>query len=99
MTWEQKLQALQALIGPLDTCLGMRHPGNWYVRQRGVEIGGDGMLTGPSVSGQTPEKAVEAYWNRLTELKPNFYIVTNAMSTTERRQVRWNGFMWEDVPK
>ncbi len=41
--WEQKFAALQAISS--DISLRMRRPGNWYVSMRGVEVGGNGLLT------------------------------------------------------
>lgn len=90
MTWEQKIQALQAIS---EVSLHMRHPGNWSVGLYGVSIGGDGFLTsiGP-VSGKTPEDAVEQFWTAATILKkPHLYLSKGA------RKFRWNSFMWADV--
>jgi hypothetical protein len=96
MNWEEKLQALQALG---ETRLAMRRPGNWYVDQRGVEVGGDGMLAGLYGEGEMPINAVDDHWKKyVTNLPADKYIVIGAY-TDKRRQVRWNGFMWEDVQR
>jgi hypothetical protein len=92
MTWEQKLAALQVLC---ETSLKMRKPGDWYVSASGREIGGDGMLIGEYGNGKTPEEAVEDDWRKIAEFLPSDrYVVTGAMRGS-RKQVRWNGFMWE----
>jgi len=44
--------------------------------------------------GMTPEAAVEEVWRKcVTELPTNMYL-----RTADGRRVRWNGFMWVDVP-
>lgn len=95
MNWEQKLAAIQALG---DTSLRMRKPGDWYVSSTRMEIGGDGMLSGEYGNGRTPEEAVEEHWRIYTNLPPGKFIVIGAY-TDKRRQVRWNGYMWEDIAK
>lgn len=94
MNWEQKLQALQALC---DVSLKMRKPGDWYVSSN-MSIAGDGFLRSNYGNGQTPESAVNNHWeNYTTLLSPESYIAVN-QTFGPRKQVRWNGFMWEDVP-
>jgi hypothetical protein len=96
MTWEQKLQALQALS---DVALHMRKPGDWYVNAS-MEIGADdsGVLVGSYGNGTTPQEAVEDHWSIYTVLlKPKEYCVICTGSQATRRHVRWNGFMWQDV--
>lgn len=96
MEWEDLLQALCAL--DRDTCLRMRKPGDWYVSHH-IEVGGDGCLSGIYGNGASPELAVLDDWAKLvTSLRPDRFLVIDAMRDT-RRQVRWNGYMWEDVPK
>jgi hypothetical protein len=86
MTWEQKLQALQALG---DTSLRMRKPGDWYVNTV-ANIKGDGGYG----NGATPEAAVEDHWKKFAESGAT--VVVDAYSPS-RREYRWNGFMWEVV--
>ena len=64
-----------------------------------VEIGNGGTLTSVNGRGDAPEKAIDDLWKRLTELSPKEYIVLNAMSRDGRRHVRWNGYMWAELPK
>ena len=95
MDWQQKAEALNALGEIQIMC---RKAGDWWVRHPGVEIGDGHMLTSGHRDGASPVSAIEAHWNRLTdELKPDEFLVINAMNDS-RRQVRWNGYMWKDVP-
>jgi len=96
MTWEEKFAALGALAGGWDCALHMRHPGNWYVHLRSVDIGGHGLLGAVVGNGDSPATAVEDCWTTATTLPQDQYIVIHAMRD-RRRAVRWNGFMWETV--
>jgi hypothetical protein len=97
MNWEQKFQAMQALlIFCGDAALHMRKPGDWYMSLGGVDIRSESSLTSVSGSGKTPQEAVEKTWENVTILKPETYIVTRSV-TSPRRAVKWNGFMWEDI--
>lgn len=97
MTWEQKIQACQA-IG--DFSLRMRGPGDWYVDQRGVERKEGSLLSGGCVSGaKSPEEAVNQHWSWLTgTMEHGFPIVIDAHRPTHR-EIFWNGFMWADWNK
>lgn len=93
MTYEQKLEALNSLAGMGR--LVMREPGDWCCSHQ-VDIKDRYVLIGGCGNGATPEAAVLDQWERLTtRLEPHQHIVTR--SPTHRR-VRWNGFMWADVP-
>lgn len=94
MTWEEKIQALQAIA---ECTLRMRKPGNWYVSFN-AGIGGDGFIRGDYGNGKNPEEAVIAHWDIFTtNLPSDRYIIVNGNYKGEKR-VRWNGFMWEDIP-
>ncbi len=93
MTWQQKLAALKALT---STHLEMRSPGDWYVAAYSREVSVGCMLKGRYGNGETPEAAVDDDWRQIAE-NPEGKIVINAMSPEKRREVRWNGFMWEDA--
>jgi len=95
MMWEEKLAACKALG---DCALRMREPGDWYVSWsvEAVEHGHPGILVGRYGNGATPQLAVEDHWSRITAPEVSALVV-NAMRPT-RREVRWNGFMWWDVP-
>lgn len=99
MTWEQKFAALCSLC---DTSLKMREPGDWYVRAYGRETQkpGSAMLASESGRGPSPERAVENDWGKiaLASQEGKIYVVIDAMSETERRHYRWNGYMWEMLP-
>lgn len=93
MTWEQKLQALNAIA---DHHLIMRKPGDWYV-SCGINIGGSGVLVGAYGSGETPEDAVEDHWRQLVDeidASGSYLLGGNPGHT---KCVRWNGFMWADA--
>ena len=92
MTWEEKLAAMQALAA---TEIAMRKPGDWYCHMH-AEIGGNGMLCGVISSKATPQDAVEDVWREVSELPTGRYLVMNAHGSN-RRAVRWNGYMWADV--
>ncbi len=93
MNYEQMLLAVMAICP--DACLRLRGIGSWYVSTPGVEIGGDGLLSSSPTDGKNPDDAVRDLWKQLTDLKPNQFIVINAM-TAKRRELVWNGFMWAD---
>lgn len=94
MTWEQKFAALQSIA---DTSLRMRKPGDWYVSATGRGIAGDGFVLGAYGNGKTPEEAIEDDFRQLAEFLPSDrYVVVERGG--ERRQFRWTGFMWADVP-
>lgn len=92
MTWEQKLQALSALT---ECTLHMRKPGNWYVQQS-ADVSDGKFLRGSYGNGRSPQEAVEDHWRQLT--KKGACVVIHFMSDDRRREVTWNGFMWEDLP-
>lgn len=95
MDWQQKAEALNALAKIEIRCRKAR---DWYVHQN-TEIKADGVLIGAYGNGETPEAAIEDHWRQLVdELSPDRYIVTHAYRDT-RRAVRWNGFMWTEVPE
>lgn len=95
MDWHQKAVALNNLA-PLTLRLGTDN--RWVAHSAGVEIGGDGLLSSVNGRAPTPEGAVEAYWIALVPSLPaGRYIVIGAISG-QRRQLRWNGSMWADVP-
>lgn len=94
--YEQMLAAMKGL-GVYPT-LQMRAPGDWYVTLPSVEIGGDGLLCSAGESGTSPANAVAKTWLQIATLEPPRRLVIRAMQNS-RREVRWNGFMWEDVEK
>jgi hypothetical protein len=93
LTWLLKFKIIRALTSG-ETSLLMRDDGSWYLHQSGVERKEGGCLSGGCDSGRSPEEATEQHWKWITD--PKYYIVIGAMSE-QRRAVRWNGFMWEDV--
>ena len=96
MTFEEKFAAMKALAG-FDTALHMRSMGEWYCLLPGVEIGGDGILQSVGADGPSPEQAIRNTWEQITTLLPVTQYLVIRVYQTDRRQLRWNGFMWEDV--
>jgi len=92
MNMQDKAQALNALA---EISIRVRPDRSWYVFQL-TEIKNGSILEGRYGNGNTPDEAIEAHWENLTNLAPREYIVINASKET-RRAVRWNGFMWETV--
>jgi len=75
----------------------MRGVDDWYVHQS-VEVKKGGFLKSAYGNGATPEEAINSHWKHLVEdLPSDEYLVTNAYDDGNRKAVRWNGFMWEEV--
>lgn len=94
MTWQHKALAIKSLTGLFGFSLNMRGVGDWYVSANGVHRKEGGCLSGGFTSGKTPDEAVEQWWDWATD--PGYYLVTSNRDG-QRRAVKWNGFMWEDV--
>ena len=92
MTYEQKFFAIKSL--DRDAAIMIRRPGDWYVFLRNTERKEGGCLSSGCGSGATPEDAVDVMWEWATD--PKHHLVVNAMSD-DRKEYRWNGFMWEAV--
>lgn len=103
MDWQEKAAALAGLT-ELAVCFREKQwriggPEPWYVQQR-IYIKDDCVLRGVYGNGDTPQEAIEDHWKHLvTELPANQYLVICASDSERRRAVRWNGFMWQDVPE
>lgn len=95
MTFEQKVQAIIALVGPFNFAIRCRESGSWYVEDGSLEIAQGGLVS-PTESADSPYAAVHEHWEKLTKLTSDDYLVLDAMGKN-RRAVRWNGFMWADV--
>lgn len=97
LNYQQKMQAILALG---EASVVMRKPDDWYVAQSGVDVKAGSVLEGRYGNGVHPEAAIHDHWDQLTQLKDGEYVVvfTTDDHGTKRRHVRWNGFMWEDVP-
>lgn len=92
MTYEQMMYALKAICN--DVSVGIRRPGDWYVTMQNVERKENGCLSSGCDSGKSPECAITSRWIWATSSE--HYLVINAYKAN-RRAVKWNGFMWEDV--
>lgn len=90
MNTTQKALALNALGG---FSIKIRSSGDWYASVS-AEIKRGVFLESPAVSEATPNKAVDSLFKIYTDL--GVHVVLNAYGK-DRREVRWNGFMWEDM--
>ena len=57
----------------------------------GIEVGNGAILRGTFGSGETVSAALLDYFQQLTKLKANEYLVSNATGGPDRRHFRWNG--------
>lgn len=94
MNWQQKALAIRSLTGAFGFSLNLRGEGDWYVSASRVSRKEGGCLSSDFTSGKTPDEAVEQWWDWATD--PKYYLVTTSKEG-QRRAVKWNGFMWEDV--
>lgn len=94
MDWERKAAALNALS---EIEIKIRKPGDWYVLQR-IDIKQKHTMCSVAGNGHDPEEAILDHWKQaVDDLPEDQYLV--ARKGDIRRAVRWNGFMWEDVPE
>lgn len=91
--YEQMFAAINALA---PASVMMRKPGDWYVRQSGVDVKRGRLLCSAYGNGDSPEAAIRDHWTKLTSVAAPHYIVLIA-GGPGRTAVRWNGFMWERV--
>jgi hypothetical protein len=106
MDWQRKAAALNALA---EIKISIRTPGDWYVLQS-VNIREKNVMVGVCGNGKTPEEAIEDHWRQAVDdiIEDHWrqavddigdhYLVARE-GGHPRRAVRWNGFMWEDVPE
>lgn len=96
LTYAEKMQALQALIGaPGEPVLRMRDDLSWYVSAP-ISIRTLHTLRSLPVSGRSPEHAIEIYWNQIVNLeRSEEYLVVEYAG--RRTAARWNGFMWRVI--
>ena len=92
LNWVQKWSAIKALCP--NAALTSRDDGSWYVINHRVERREGGCLSGGHQSGEEPIEAIRELWEWMSE--PGYYLVLNALGS-DRKAVRWNGFMWVDV--
>lgn len=104
MDWQQKAEALAGLCElrikyrEREWRIGSAEP--WYIEQSiYVTEAGASTMGGKFGNGLTPVSAIEDHWKVLVEeLGPREYLIVGS-STTGRRAVKWNGFMWADYPE
>jgi hypothetical protein len=96
MGYEHKALALMMLVGWNNFAVKIREDKTWYVELAYLERKDKGMLVSHTSASETPVEAIEAAWEWATS--PDYYLVVQALRNT-RRAVKWNGFMWQDVPE
>jgi hypothetical protein len=94
MDWQQKFKAIKALS--LDVSLKMRDAGDWYVSAYGINRREGIMLCGGLTSSDSPEGAVNQYWDWMTDPPSSEYYIVRS-DYRGRRAFRWARFMWQDV--
>ena len=93
MSFREMTAALNAISPPLGCEVKMRQDRTWYVSVS-AEISHDGrFLESPTQAATNPEAAIREAWASYSTAKRVVYRSVNGI----RRDVRWNGFMWEDV--
>ena len=60
----------------------------WYVEAQ-IEVGGDGMLVSVCEHKDSPDEAVEWFFDAITTVDRDHYLVANGYGS--RRHWRWNG--------
>ena len=93
MDTTQKARVLAALTGFGDFAIRMRREGDWYCSLPRVEIKRGGLLESPTQSAPTPEGAIDAAFAQYAN--PSERVIVDAYGP-KRREVQWNGYMWED---
>lgn len=89
MTYEQKLQALQAL--GVSVKLHMRVPGDWYVSAP-IERVEDGCMGSRLANGVSPEAAVHDYWAWATRHPTHKVLCVGGKRYTWCRGTRWSPY-------
>lgn len=72
------------------------YTGRWYVSAR-IEVGNGAFLTGITEHRADPNEAVHAFFERLTAVSDDEYLVTRYRD--HRREWRWNGAAFEECTR
>jgi hypothetical protein len=96
-------QTVKALRGLSDLYIERTdgYVAEWFVGFKpGVEIGGDGgALMSVGAHGHTRQEAILRLWRNVTsEVPTRKHLVVDAFGNN-RREVKWNGFVWQKVNK
>lgn len=86
------------LLKALDSAASIllsQYTQQWYVSAR-IEIGDGVMLAGVAEHRDTPQEAVAAMFERLCDLGLDHYIAASPYG--DRRNYRWNGAAFAEVP-
>lgn len=84
------------LVSPVEVVC--RDNGSWHVRWRHVEVKDGGILGGVPGDGGSYAEAVRDCWSAINALPRDQCLVFKAEYPEERRQFRWGGERWVDVP-
>ena len=95
MTYGEKALALMMLVGWQNFSLKIREDKTWYVELAHVDRHEGGLMSAHTSVSKSPEEAVEKAWEWATDSQ--YHLVTNSLRENWRA-VKWNGFMWQDVP-
>jgi len=106
MDYQHKAAALRALgdltirLRTPENCIGGDGGPSWYASIEGAEIKDGGVLHGDYGNGVTPGDAILDAWRAYVEnVEPPRCVALHAADPARRRTLRWNGFMWADVPE
>ncbi len=91
MTTDQKMLAMVALDYRTSVMLSP-YTKKWYVSCR-AEVKEGSIVSSPLYHSTTAEQSIRETWE---EYSKALCVVVNVMKKN-RREVRWNGFMWDDV--
>jgi hypothetical protein len=96
LTLHQKACAMNALAS-ISIQMDMAH--GWFVKQSVEQKrkSDSSILEGICGRGETPDEALADHWDHLIDLPIGAFLVINAYDD-RRRHVRWNGYMWADLP-
>lgn len=73
------------------------YTGKWYVSGRRLEVGDGSLLRGVTEHRDTPEQAIHAFFDALTSIGLDEYVVGEYLG--QRREYRWNGAAFAEVTR
>jgi len=94
MTINQKMAAMVALGADRTHLDFSEFTGQWYV-SASIEISDGSFSSGITEHRDSPGEAVDAFWDRITSLKPGESLVAWMGGGKPDWRGKWNGFMWE----
>lgn len=88
MNQADRLMLIIKALDPGASVLFSEYTHHWYVGAS-IEVGNGSVLTGGAEHRETPNEAVQAFFDRLTSIGLDEYIVSKYRG--QRREWRWNG--------